>query len=313
MRHPLDWILWTILIFNKGQIGYSGHAQHQHQQDGKHHRWSAIFSPNIMMFDDIKSPSPNVKELSNSPMKRPPEAHSEHFVLKFQDLPPWRTQKASKSDSSNGGSNSKESKNQRVEMRDSVILDLRPYNPLTSHLLSQSYIYPASNGLTQTDRDYFAMVQSETGLSEVHFEAPSTNSHQKEAKEEVIRSENKIKELDQLATVSTTLEVNSQKCQHRDCKEDLQASSKEGLFSAEETTLPTSSFQNSPTTSTKAIPRFAYHRVPGSFASFRVIKPAYPDATMPSFDSFHDDEPPQLNENSLQRPQRDVAAVHLVQ
>ena len=46
-----------------------------------------------MMFDDIKSPSPNVKELSNSPMKRPPEAHSEHFVLKFQDLPPWRTQK----------------------------------------------------------------------------------------------------------------------------------------------------------------------------------------------------------------------------
>ena len=44
---------------------------------------------------------------------------------------------------------------------------------------------------------------------------------------------------------------------------------------------------------TKPIPRFAYHRVPGSFASFRVIRPAvYPVATMPSFDSFHDDEPP---------------------
>ena len=46
-----------------------------------------------MMFDDIKSPAPNVKELSNSPMKRPPEADTEHFVLKFQDLPPWRPQK----------------------------------------------------------------------------------------------------------------------------------------------------------------------------------------------------------------------------
>ena len=77
------------------------------------------------------------------------------------------------------------------------------------------------------------MVQSETGLSEVHFEAASTNSHQKEAKGEVIRSMNNIKELDQLATVSTTSEVNSQKCQHRNCKEDIQFSSKEELFSAE--------------------------------------------------------------------------------
>ena len=77
------------------------------------------------------------------------------------------------------------------------------------------------------------MVQSETGLSEVHFEAVSTNSHQKEAKEEVIRSTNKIKELDQLATVSTTSEVNSQKCQHRNCKGGFQSSSEEGLFNAE--------------------------------------------------------------------------------
>ena len=43
-------------------------------------------------------------------------------------------------------------------MRDSVILDLRPYNPLTSHLLSQSYIYPASNGLTQTDRGMYTEI-----------------------------------------------------------------------------------------------------------------------------------------------------------
>ena len=66
---------------------------------------------------------------------------------------------ASKSDRSNGGGNSKESKNRRVEMRDSVILDLRPYNPLTSHLLSQSYIYPASNGLTQTDRGTYTQIE----------------------------------------------------------------------------------------------------------------------------------------------------------
>ena len=44
-------------------------------------------------------------------------------------------------------------------MRDSVILDLRPYNPLTSHLLSQSYIYPASNGLTQTDRGMYTQIE----------------------------------------------------------------------------------------------------------------------------------------------------------
>ena len=33
-----------------------------------------------------------------------------------------------------------------------ITLDLRSYNPLTAHLLTQSYVYPASNGLTQTDR-----------------------------------------------------------------------------------------------------------------------------------------------------------------
>ena len=55
--------------------------------------------PNVMVFDDIPS-SPNVKELSSfniSPMR--PELvaeeseENEHFVLKFQDLPPWRPKK----------------------------------------------------------------------------------------------------------------------------------------------------------------------------------------------------------------------------
>ena len=54
-----------------------------------------------MVFDDIPS-SPNVKELSSfniSPMRsqqRPEEveeSEDEHFVLKFQDLPPWRPRK----------------------------------------------------------------------------------------------------------------------------------------------------------------------------------------------------------------------------
>jgi hypothetical protein len=34
----------------------------------------------------------------------------------------------------------------------SIILDMRRYNPLTAHLLAQSYVYPDSNGLSQTDR-----------------------------------------------------------------------------------------------------------------------------------------------------------------
>lgn len=301
MKHPTNWILWTFLLFAKGQLGYTGQAQHQ--RDEKQHKWSAIFSPNIMVFDDIKSP-PNVKELSNSPMKRPPEAEAatEHFVLKFQDLPPWRPQKGSKSGSS--------IKERSSEERDSVILDLRPYNPLTSHLLSQSYVYPASNGLTQTDRDYFAMVQSETGLSEVRFETSSSAAPHELRKSKAGSLQMKIKEPKQL--VASRLVAKSQKCRQTECG---LGGSKEGNFKAEEITTKattTTAALTSPR-STKAIPRFAYHRVPGSFASFRVIKPAYPDATMPSFDSFHDDEPPQLNENSLQRPQRDVAAVHLVQ
>lgn len=277
MKYPLDWLVWCALILSKGQLGYSGSTQHQ---DQRHHGWSAIFSPNVMWFDDIHQSPSNVKELSNSPMKRPPEADdTEHFVLKFQDLPPWRPKKASKSD-------------KRRREGDSVILDLRPYNPLTSHFLTQSYVYPASNGLTQTDRDYFAMIQSETGLSEVHFEA---SSHELGTTIEAPEARTKIKEPKQLAGASS-------QCQKPGCGEQA---SKQGQSDAEKTT-----------TTTKPIPRFAYHRVPGSFASFRVIRPAYPDsdaahaaATMPSFDSFHDDEPP----NSLQRPQRDVAAVHLVQ
>ena len=39
--------------------------------------------------------------------------------------------------------------------RDPITLDLRQYNPLTAHLLTQSYVYPKSNGLTQTDRGNF--------------------------------------------------------------------------------------------------------------------------------------------------------------
>ena len=66
-------------------------------------RYIYIFpGPNVMVFDDIPS-SPNVKELSSfniSPMRstqqRPEVEESEeneHFVLKFQDLPPWRPKK----------------------------------------------------------------------------------------------------------------------------------------------------------------------------------------------------------------------------
>merc|ERR1712226_259251 len=64
------------------------------------------------------------------------------------------------------------------------------------------------------------------------------------------------------------------------------------------TTITTATSTTASKKQTKPIPRFAYHRVPGSFASFRVIRPAvYPVATRG-----------QTDEN-LQRPQRDVAAI----
>lgn len=326
---PLDWILWSFLIFSKGHLVYSG----QVHQDQTHHGWSTNFGPNVMVFDDIPS-SPNVKELSSfniSPMRsqqRPEEveeSEDEHFVLKFQDLPPWRPRK--KAASSSESSSVVGEFRKRERQKEPVRLDLRPYNPLMSHIMSQSFVYPTSNGLTQTDRDYFAMVQSETGLSKVHFEASLKLGTSTEAPEAISAEE--IKGPKQLAPEN--LRCQNPGCSLQPLEEGQLKASKDNTSLSSSSKIPpnisttTSAAATSPTTSkkTKPIPRFAYHRVPGSFASFRVIRPAvYPVATMPSFDSFHDDEPPrseaqhtgivQQIDDNLQRPQRDVAAVHLV-
>merc|ERR1711988_934638 len=292
-----------------------------------------------MAFDDIPS-SPNVKELSSfniSPMR--PELvaeeseENEHFVLKFQDLPPWRPKKATSNSEESSSSVVGEfrKRRERQNKESDVRLDLRPYNPLMSHIMSQSFVYPTSNGLTQTDRDYFAMVQSETGLSRVHFEASLELGTSTGAPEAISAEVKKIKEPKQLAP--EILRCQNPGCslqpleegQFNSSKDNTSSSSKitPNIISTTATTKTTTNTKEISTTSkkTKPIPRFAYHRVPGSFASFRVIRPAvYPVATMPSFDSFHDDEPPrsegaqqtgQTDEN-LQRPQRDVAAIHLV-
>jgi hypothetical protein len=288
-----------------------------------------------MVFDDIPS-SPNVKELSNiSPMRsqqRPEEveeSEDEHFVLKFQDLPPWRPRKAASN--SETSSVVGEFRKRERQNKEPVRLDLRPYNPLMSHILSQSFVYPTSNGLTQTDRDYFAMVQSETGLSTVHFEASLELGTSTEAPEAISAEDEKIKgPPKQLAPEN--LRCQNPGCSLQPLEEGQLNSSKDNTSSssskippniistATKTTTITTATSTTTSKKTKPIPRFAYHRVPGSFASFRVIRPAvYPVATMPSFDSFHDDEPPrseaqhtgQTDEN-LQRPQRDVAAIHLV-
>jgi len=133
---PLDWILWSFLIFSKGHPVFSG----QVHQDQTHHGWSTNFGPNVMVFDDIPN-SPNVKELSSfniSPMRsqqRPEEveeSEDEHFVLKFQDLPPWRPRKAA---SSSESSSVVGEFRKRERQKEPVRLDLRPYNPLMSHII----------------------------------------------------------------------------------------------------------------------------------------------------------------------------------
>lgn len=219
--------------------------------------------------------------------KRPQAAKAfPHRLLKFRDLPPWRSQKTFHH---KGG----------VEAlsRDPITLDLRQYNPLTAHLLTQSYVYPKSNGLTQTDRDYFAMIQSETGMSDVHFE--------KGGQEKKIKGDEASSKSRQLADCGRTKMGSSSCISDKDKK-------------TTSTTTTTAATADTTHFTMKPVPRFAFHRVPGSFASFRVIRPLADFTlkppkltTTPSYDSYHDDEPPIAAVH--QRAQRDVAAVHLVQ
>ncbi len=58
------------------------------------------------------------------------------------------------------------------------------YDPLSLHLLAQSYAYPPSNGLTQTDRDYFRMVRTENGMSDFAIFAKEDKSDDEDEKEE---------------------------------------------------------------------------------------------------------------------------------
>ncbi len=46
--------------------------------------------------------------------------------------------------------------------------DLLPstYDPVRLRLMAQDFAYPSSNGLTQSDRDYFRAVRAENGMSD---------------------------------------------------------------------------------------------------------------------------------------------------
>jgi len=274
-----------------------------------------------------------------------------HWVLKFHDLPPWtpkshRSQLESenglKREKASGGPEKAEKaalSKARSDGQHGITLDLRSYNPLTAHLLTQSYIYPASNGLTQTDREYFTMIQSETGTSDVHFEKGGVGGR---GSGDVRGEESKIKGLASEETADgVSRQLAASDCSSGPCgggggsdKASLTYSSAASAASAASTAsktdtavdpsistaATTASTTKTRTTATKKpMPRFAYHRVPGSFAAFRLIKPAFPEEQLPSplsaFESFHDDEPP-TNRNLFQEKQptasRDVAAVHLV-
>lgn len=276
-----------------------------------------------------------------------------HWVLKFHDLPPWtpknhRSQLESenglKREKASGGPEKAEKaalSKARSDGQHGITLDLRSYNPLTAHLLTQSYIYPASNGLTQTDREYFTMIQSETGTSDVHFEKGGGVGHGggggdlggglggAEGGGADAGEESKIKGLVALeAADGVSRQLAASDCSSGPCgggdsnKASLTASTASNLKvdPSISTAATTASTTKTRTTATKKpMPRFAYHRVPGSFAAFRLIKPAFTEEQLPSplsaFESFHDDEPP-TNRNLFQEKQpaasRDVAAVHLV-
>jgi len=252
------------------------------------------------------------RQLQPNPVKLE-DGGDAHWVLKFHDLPPWTPRTHLESEN---GKMSKKDSEAKASKDDGhgITLDLRSYNPLTAHLLTQSYIYPGSNGLTQTDREYFAMIQSETGTSDVHFEKGGLLGR---------REESEIKGLASEAADGVSRQLAASDCSSGPCGGSNKASSSittsntaadpsistASVASAASTTSAT---KTRTTATKKPLPRFAYHRVPGSFAAFRLIKPAFtelPPSPASVFDSFHDDEPPPPKRDFS----RDVAAVHLVQ
>ena len=106
------------------------------------------------MFADSQS-HPDVKFEDGVEAKR----QQPHLVFKFHDLPPWRPYKTGNKllvskvrfDTTVCPLISDHDKRHN-SITNAVTVDLRRYNPLTAQLLAQSYVYPASNGLTQTDR-----------------------------------------------------------------------------------------------------------------------------------------------------------------
>jgi len=342
-----------LLVFYFCQGGHSTISKNSHH----HHVTITKEDSRRGMADSLQShQQPRQLQPQQNPVKiedgvKASRLNAPHLVLKFHDLPPWtparsrrglepengKREKANGSRARTDGFQLQEAKAKVVTEDDGhgITLDLRSYNPLTAHLLTQSYIYPTSNGLTQTDREYFAMIQSETGTSDVHFEKGGVGGRGDGTGGEDVRvEESKIKGL---ASVETADGV-SRQLAASDCSIGPCGSSIEGSIGSSKASLTTSNIAedpsvSSPLTSTasptntrttatkKPLPRFAYHRVPGSFAAFRLIKPAFTEeppaaSQKPSsaFDSFHDDEPPSTQNlfEQRQRASRDVAAVHLV-
>merc|ERR1712241_1309442 len=319
-----------LLVFYFCQGGHSTISKNSHH----HHVTITKEDSRRGMADSLQShQQPRQLQPQQNPVKiedgvKASRLNAPHLVLKFHDLPPWtparsrrglepengKREKANGSRARTDGFQLQEAKAKVVTEDDGhgITLDLRSYNPLTAHLLTQSYIYPTSNGLTQTDREYFAMIQSETGTSDVHFEKGGGVGGREESKIKGLASE----AADGVSRQLAASDCSSGPCggSNKDSSSSLTTSNTavDPSISTASAASTTSATKTRTPATKKPLPRFAYHRVPGSFAAFRLIKPAFtepPPSPASVFDSFHDDEPPPPKRDFSS----DVAAVHLVQ
>ncbi|TRY72342.1 hypothetical protein TCAL_16158 [Tigriopus californicus] len=94
-----------------------------------------------------------------------------HFQLKFRDLTPWQDYKVSAGSASSGNQINPTSTKDVTSHHDQQLYYAQ--GPGAIHRMAQNYAYPESNGLSQTDRDYFRMIRTENGFTDLRF----YNSH----------------------------------------------------------------------------------------------------------------------------------------
>lgn len=258
---------------------------------------------------------------------------SSHLVFRLHDLPAWRDKRSSDDD-----------KKPLASGTSSITIDTRLYNPLVAHRLSQTYVYPPSNSLTQTDREYFDTIRGETGLSAIHIEGmpdqvrPGWQHHRNNRiKGSGTMSLRQQRQLARDGEEWITRQWQEQRLANKDnCsiteETDKTPPTTPGAFQQQHQTVITHSRHTTPTTTNAKTnttrtekqqqqqqprPKFVYHRVSGSFAAFRAIAPAIAQPLtqkVSSTHSDHDDEPPTTNGKQMMQnhePIRDVVAVQL--